>query len=437
MNKDKVIKLIFPILVLAILLFCFAYACVGKMEINTYENRGANKLPLFSIQSYLDGSFQSAMEDGLGDQLPFALAAKKAYNNISFKLSMNSLRSIHKLIGGADTEIQNKELNEAGVAKYLPKNLNLIGNEGAIAITELTNFGDNKYNNLYNDTFSFNGHMLLKPYEFPENLASVGTTKMIKGISENYPDLSVYAFYIEREMDIDFISGEKVGFFDEFKKQTGLFKNHISACEIYDFNTFDQLFFKTDHHWNHKGMYAGYRGILDMLQPSATPLVPEAEYLLGSGNGSRSVYDASGYYERFYGYKISYPEMSYTLNGEKSNEFGLEQSIIKEVAETGEYKWGLYYDLLYGKDYGEIIIENKEKPGTGNILVFRDSFGKAILKNLAAHYDMLYSVDLRHYEDEMGKAFDFNSYIKENGITTVLFITQSGTLQDEECEFGY
>ena len=55
-------------------------------------------------------------------------------------------------------------------------------------------------------------------------------------------------------------------------------------------------------------------------------------------------------------------------------------------------------------------------------MILGDSYDNAILKALAAGFANTWSVDLRAYEADSGKRFDFLPYLEEHDIDTVIFI---------------
>ena len=79
------------------------------------------------------------------------------------------------------------------------------------------------------------------------------------------------------------------------------------------------------------------------------------------------------------------------------------------------------YGGYYGFDCGEAAFHTGHA-GAGNILVLGESFDNAIVALLATHFENLYSVDLRAYEEDMGEPFRFSEYVEAHDIDTVLFI---------------
>ena len=103
--------------------------------------------------------------------------------------------------------------------------------------------------------------------------------------------------------------------------------------------------------------------------------------------------------------------MLVTVNGESVSDYGVQNS--KLDAPT--------YGSYYGSDSGEIIFDT-EADEKDNILIIGESYDNAVLKLLATHFNRTHSIDLRNYEHFMGKKFNFNEYVEENGISKVLFI---------------
>lgn len=71
-NKTSNIDRAFFVLIVLILLTGFLTTVFIPSEINSYENRYANRLSQFTAASYADSSFQKAMESALSDQVQFA-----------------------------------------------------------------------------------------------------------------------------------------------------------------------------------------------------------------------------------------------------------------------------------------------------------------------------------------------------------------------------
>ena len=56
------------------------------------------------------------------------------------------------------------------------------------------------------------------------------------------------------------------------------------------------------------------------------------------------------------------------------------------------------------------------------ILIVGESYDNALLKLLASHFNKTYSIDLRNYERENNKKFNYLEYLNDNNIDKVLLI---------------
>lgn len=422
MKKQNKLKLIFTLLILAGLFACFIFACLGTKEINEYENRYAEKLPNPLEDSYLNGDFQDKMESGLSDQIPFAIRMKKEYNNLLSKFTDYSIRFAQSIFKSESAEdeipevIDGWEIDSKRLEKYIPSDIPKY--ECSLNFNPVPNYNDNRYYRLTDAVNIYNGKLVVAPKESGDlkvaetYLSNINQCAILDGID-------VYAFYIEREADIDLNTGEKTGNYSIAKGLVPLDDSHISVFEVNSFKFFDICFANTDHHWNHIGSYIAYRELMEMMLPESTPLLPTAETEIGTGSGSRAVGDAQNYSEMLKAYSFDFPSYSYRLDEVQSNSYGNAEGYILN-AQSSNFREGLKYGDIYGYDNGEVVIVNNEKPGNGKLLILGDSYDNALLKLIAAHYDCLFAVDLRNYEAKLGKSFDLNSYIEENNISTVL-----------------
>lgn len=55
-------------------------------------------------------------------------------------------------------------------------------------------------------------------------------------------------------------------------------------------------------------------------------------------------------------------------------------------------------------------------------MIIGESYDNAILKLISTHYNKTFSIDLRHYERQFGKKFNYLEYIKKNNINKTLLI---------------
>ena len=147
-----------------------------------------------------------------------------------------------------------------------------------------------------------------------------------------------------------------------------------------------------------------------------TPLEPKAETCLNDNfSGSKANFSGAQRFfkEKFCVYQFNYPKYNIFVNG-KVGDYGNQEYHLKNPSSF------VSYGSFYGSDNGETIIESGN--GKENILVIGESYDNALLKLLASHFNKLYSIDLRTYQRENNKDFNYKKYVEENAIDKVLFI---------------
>lgn len=371
---QKILKGSFVVMILLVLLAGAVRTFFHPKEINAYENRYSAQVPALTAASYLDSSFQDGLEDALADQIPFAQRGKKFYNDTTSQylqtlagsvIANNPDRYIHyrgMLIFGSDTLV------------YRP-----------YVLADISAALDEKIANL-NETFAA------------------------------LPDVTFSVYYIEKDTDLNFETGQKLDAFSYLQQGLNLPREQMFCYEINSFAEFHEKFYRTDHHWNHVGSYAGYLSARELLGISEAPMEPVGSYQLTAPMvGSKSAQIGSGTFsETIQAYAFDWPTMDITINGDAAADYGTQDPSQRDLTPIS-------YGGLYGGDMGEIIFDTGTT-GRGNLLVIGESYDNAILKLLATHYDQLYSIDLRYYETYLGEPFRLSAYLQEHEIQNVLLI---------------
>ena len=240
MTKKRICSALNTAMILGVVLFLLlglARAVLRPKTVNDYENRNAYQLPAFTLSGWLDGSFQQGVEDALGDQAPFSVSMKKCYNNI-----VNSLK--HR----AFTFVCGKNPDQTVI------------------------YGDYR---IYGGT-----HIAYTPETMEETLPLLQPrTEQLSRIIEAHPETEFSIYYIERDMDVSFETGEKIGVYEYLREQLPLAPERMDCFEINTLSDFQERFFRTDHHWNWQGSYLGYQeaakllGIEEPLSPTGEPVL--------------------------------------------------------------------------------------------------------------------------------------------------------------------
>lgn len=208
------------LLILVVLITSFF---VKPKEFSFIENRLLINYPYFSFHDFKTGVFQDQLEDSIADQ---------SFGSETLKLRFNQSKSFIKFKG----------INY--IAKLKPEIL-----KDYIAL---------------NDNISIyrNEDYLLKK---PMNLVSF--KQNVEEFSKNYSDafkgIETYYYFITTSAAIDFNKpGSENKYFYELEKN---FKN-LSRLELNSYEKHKEFYYKTDHHWNHKGSYTAYKDIASLLK---------------------------------------------------------------------------------------------------------------------------------------------------------------------------
>jgi len=379
----SVIHALFVLSITAFMLISGVRAFLSPVEINEYENRTAEKLPRFSLAGFMDGSFQDGTESALGDQTVFAIQMKEVYNRLTAGMRLAGLRALSSL-GGDDAWAE---------------------------------FGGR----LYKD-----GYLLAKVRSLEKERPGIDGCVSKMNAAAAAVDVPVHVYYVKREEDITYATGEENGFYEYLKaslETSGLYTS-VDCYSVPVFADYKRDFYKTDHHWNAVGADRGYREVLAILAPAAQPIPHPAEPIripyLFSGSHARAVGASGVITEEITAYDYALPEVSVTFNRETTStpNYGGRQFFLSGAAAGST----VTYADFYGYDVSRIVFDNPHDSGGEHVLLIGDSFDNAILWLLAGHFDTLHSVDLRQYEAEMGEKFSFSRYAAENGITRVMFI---------------
>lgn len=390
-------------LLIVVLVLVVGILVRGKKEVSLAENRELEDFMDFSIEAFLDNSYQTNIEDALIDQLLFGEHFKKIYN--SFKGYNTSL--IVDGLNRVDTFINDEKevygIDEATSSSYeFLLDLTPVG-DGLIRIDESCH--------------------LIAANRSPEVAEDLFERKAnnYNDLSLSYPDLCFNIYYIESDVDIDFVNGKiNHDLVESFYEKLNDSINK-EAFLMGSYEEYQEYFYKTDHHWNTRGQLKGYQDIIGFLKGTEEEFLNiESIYfedIVFNGSKSRRIDN----YEIYDEFSILYGELpSYELyiNGRKAS-YGK-----KEIYLGGEYsseKGFGHYGEANGGDYG--LIEYRfNKAEEENILIFVDSFSNPINTFIASHFNKTYIVDLRDYQRAYGQEFDFDKFIAENKVDRVLFM---------------
>ncbi|MDR7871281.1 MAG: hypothetical protein RIN55_10495 [Tissierellaceae bacterium] len=410
----------------------------GEKEQSIIENRALAGFPEFSLDSFLDTDYQSDLEIALTDQIIYGDRVKLFYNNIknnNLDMMVSVLKSFEK---SKPSLASGDEINTISQSELIDMETRLerermekLERERIERIEALKANGRLPDNLTFEIDITPKGsgyfqiddtqHLIVRK-RTTEDADALFESKATNynELVENYPELSYYSYYIETDVDIDFINGiidhELVNlFFDKLNpsiNKTALYINKPSDYAKY--------FYKTDHHWDVEGQLKGYQDIIWLVKGEdeetldiETNLIEGAIY---NGSKSRTISDFNTY-DDFSVLTSELPHHEVYINGAKSS-YGSKSRYVE--GRFSKEKGVNHYGIANGGDFG--LVEYRfNQPDKENMLVFVESFSNPINEFIASHFNNTYLVDLRYYEKAYDKKFDFGDFVESNDIDNVLF----------------
>ena len=366
--KTRTIQIVTVALLLLFLLAGFARTLLSPDTEIFYENRPANRFPAFSASSFLDGTWQSDVEDAFSDQIPAAIRMKKLYNIFDTGTALPVIRMLGQ--GG-----------------------------GYVGFRNICFFED---------------MLVVRPVALPEKEDTfLAAARHIGSWQDAAPGTEFYVYYIETDRDLNLETGAKSGLYDCLAGALALPAERVGRLRVDSFADYRRLFFKTDHHWNADGSYQGYLDLCALL--GITPLTTRGQYRVPACyHGTRAAGVEGVPAEDFAVNLYDYPDMTVTIPSGPIPDYGMQSLFVSGELES------VSYGSIFGVDCGELVFDTG-RPGK-TLLVMGDSYDNAIAKPLASCFSKSFFVDLRSYEAEVGHPFDMESYLSDNGIDVVLFV---------------
>jgi len=352
----------------------------GERAASELENRPLTRFPAFSFSSFASGKFQDDLEHALGDQYPLGEQIKAAVLDAQNALTQGEGALLTAAFPGAKNTY----------AEIAPGYYHFAGDEHRIVERPWDEGKDEA--RLARQAQAFNA---------------------VTGVKK-------YIYFIRNSRSQDFAAGQAENA-AVYERVRAAYRADGSACfAAEDYGAFCDVFYQTDHHWNHRGADRGYREILALLGVEEAPLEPQKEWTFdavfnGSYARQTKLLCADEAFSVF-----SYPlsKMQVTLNG-KRGQYGHQALYEKQKYPTDALR--NHYAYYYGGDYGEIVIDSGRATGR-NLLLVADSYSNPINMLLASHFEKTFVIDLRYYQQDRGEEFDWQKYIDGHGVDTVLLL---------------
>jgi hypothetical protein len=378
MNK-KSFSTITGICFIAILaIFFIVNLLVPDRSFSAMENRLLQLRPHFSLSTYMEGRYETKLENYANDQFVGRngfIKVKSATDVTEGKLEANGVYRCR------DNYLMEK-LNE-------PNRRYLSNTENALKQFRRSYMGVKMY-------------FLLAP-----NAANILSDKLPATVRLNDQNRYLDAFF----SNISSSGITPIDVRDTFVKN----KDKV------------QLYYRTDHHWTTDGAYVAFKkscrvmGLKDNIDYRSYVVKNDFKGTLYSKSGfTNGKDDAIKIYlpknEKSGGYKNSV--IYYADTKKKTTRFYQLDNLEKKDA----------YTVFGGSNHPMYTIQTPVKSGK-NLLLVKDSYANSFIPFLAQHYRKIVVVDPRYFYD------DINNIIKANGISQVLFLYNGNTFfQDDSLE---
>ena len=339
------------------------------IEYSELENRYLQKFPKVTISSILDGSFMEDFENYLNDHFIGRNAFVKLKAGLEYMMGKQENNGVY--VCSDDYLIEKPATyNE----KLINDNLN--------AIKALNDLGR------YNITVS----VVPPAYEIMQEQLPDNVYK------ETIPKLNAHIDKTLSEVGI-----KNVDTTEELKKYKDSY-----------------LYYRTDHHTTSNGAFVIYNKLSKALGYKAL-----------SGDDFKISDVTRNFYGTTYSKALRHtlPDIISEYKPLETARFKVEFPYEDKEADSMYFPEHLAtkdkYSYFLDGNHALTIIKSPNKNGK-SLLVFKDSYANCTVPMIANHYETVYMIDLRYYND------DIIEYLHENKIKNVLFLYSSQTFMTDE-----
>ncbi len=339
------------------------------LEYSELENRYLQKLPKLTVSSIIDGSFMEDFENYLNDQFIGRNMFVKLKAGIEYILGKQENNGVY--VGSDDYLIE----------KPADYNEDIINNN-LTAIKTLNDLGR------YNITVS----VIPPAYEImqdhlPQNVYRDTILKLNEHIDKTLTDAQI------RNIDTT----------EDLKRYSDSY-----------------LYYRTDHHTTSNGAFIIYNKLSSALGYEAL-----------SGDDFKISDVTRNFYGTTYSKALRHvsPDIISEYKPLETARFKVEFPYDNKEADSMYFPEHLKtkdkYSYFLDGNHALTVIKSPNKNGK-SLVVFKDSYANCTVPMIANHFETIYMIDLRYYNDDIIK------YLYENKVKDVLFLYSSQTFMTDE-----
>ena len=453
-KKNRVYKISSAVFLTLIAGTAAAMAFLKRPEVSENEKRELAKFPSFTFESWFDGSYAEALDSWFTDTVPFrdkltdaaaglenmkGIPAPRFYGNVQKVVEERPAVTeadpgFHVITKSPEETASPQETaapsgDEPGEVTKAPAGTDVpdvTAETSAPTETEAPEETfDGNINEFLNngilvdgvDMYGDKAGIMLYYGNAPEGLhyASV-----INGMAEAFgDDVNVYnmvvptsvEFYLPRKY-AGYTASEKDGI-DNIYSALSANVTAVDAYSVLEAHKDEYIYFRTDHHWTQLGAYYAYTAFCEAAGTEAVSLSDLEKRTKTGFVGSLYSYTNDKTLKNapeVFDYYVPTSEYSSDAYDGKSFRYLGKTTLFHEYADGVNM-----YGMFLGGDNMHIKITTNNNTGR-KIALFKESYGNAFAPYLVNNFDEIYIIDIRYF------AKNAVTYLKENGVTDVLFL---------------
>ncbi|SFB20398.1 DHHW protein [Acetitomaculum ruminis DSM 5522] len=450
-------------------LFLFILFCIANIaliiplrpEFSDVEKRKLDSFPEFTIETFLDGSYFSAISSWYSDTFPFRdqlVSANTAVTSLEGvkaniikgsvskgdvipEVAEKSEKKTRECIkkDNSDDEKTKSDITKDDIAYEEKTAIDKQIKEEKDKNNENSSESDqakdenNKDENIENTTdeelstqsmgaIFIAGNACYEYYGFSQ-ATSDAYVDTINTLSSCLPDnTKVYDMIVPNSMDITLKDSirQNLNSSDQNKAIKYMYSGlteKVEPVKIFDTlrkHNDEYIYFRTDHHWTALGAYYAY-----------------SQFKKAKGEKARSIdsyqsVDYEGFLGTFYAQSgkmdaLSQPDTVRAYIPDATNVmtfYGKDGNPVNWniISDVTNWNTATKYSTFIGGDNPLAIIENPQKTDGSSILVIKESYGNALVPFLVDDYQYVYVIDYRSSNEKL------TNFVNEKGINDVLFI---------------
>lgn len=420
------------------IVFVVLLLCIGVLNtlyhtddaVSELENKELQLFPELSLEAVFEDQLTYKIDRFISDQFILRTPLIKLSGSISalsgFKSDITiSVAKDNMIASFVEDDTKENEENKL----HSSQGLMLIAEDSTSGVDEAVEetadhqtyeFGDIDVNYVVFDDRAFAA--------FDENIpAELEYTDAIKGLSKRFETVNFSVLLTPTQvafLDKSYASltDDQVASLERFEHFFGNDVRYVNAYHKLKENYSEDLFFRTDHHWNGLGAYYGYlsyceaKAIKPILRKDT--VYTEIKGFLGSVYKLMNNQNLAKHPDKI---MIYTPKINVSMDRYKVVKGKTVVSVPDIPYMASEALMGdkVSYKAFLGGDCAMTVIHNLDDTTLPKLLVVKDSYGNALVPYLAGNYSEIYAVDPRHY------AGDLSELLIEKEIEEVLFVNSA------------